>query len=80
MHFSSWPNQVERFFALITCKAISRGLSPMLSDSSGKFDHFVTSYSATCSLFRWTAMADEPLEKLHRLCSPTTASWLSMIL
>lgn len=65
MHFipsySSWLNQVERFFALITHKAIRRG-----SFTSVKL---VAAYNTNCQPFKWTATADSILAKLHRLCS-----------
>jgi putative transposase len=73
MHFiptySSWLNQVERFFGLITDKAIRRGSFSSVKDLVNKFDHFVASDNTTCKPFTWTASADSILEKLHRLCS-----------
>lgn len=73
MHFtptySSWINQVERFFALITDKAIRRGSFTSVKQLVQKIDHFVDSYNDKCQPFRWTATADSILEKLHRLCS-----------
>jgi putative transposase len=73
MHFiptySSWLNQVERFFALITDKTIRRGSFNSVKQLVQRIDHFVTSYNKSCRPFRWTANADSILEKLHRLCS-----------
>ncbi len=73
MHFiptySSWLNQVERFFALITDKAIRRGSFNSVKQLVQRIDHFVASYNNNCQPFRWTATADSILEKLHRLCS-----------
>ena len=73
MHFiptySSWLNQVERFFGLITDKAIRRGSFSSVKDLVNKIDHFVASYNTNCKPFTWTASADSILEKLHRLCS-----------
>ena len=73
MHFtptySSWINQVERFFALITDKAIRRGSFTSVKQLVQKIDHFVDSYNDKCQPLRWTATADSILEKLHRLCS-----------
>jgi putative transposase len=73
MHFiptySSWLNQVERFFALITDKAIRRGSFTSVKQLVQRIDHFVSSYNTNCQPFRWTATADSILEKLHRLCS-----------
>jgi putative transposase len=73
MHFiptySSWLNQVERFFALITDKAIRRGSFTSVSQLVQRIDQFVTHHNTNCKPFRWTASADSILEKLHRLCS-----------
>jgi len=73
MHFiptySSWLNQVERFFGLITDKAIRRGSFSSVKDLINKIDHFVASYNTNCKPFTWTASADSILEKLNRLCS-----------
>lgn len=71
MHFiptySSWLNQVERFFALITDKAIRRGSFSSVKQLVQRIDHFF-SYNENCQPFSWTATADSILEKLHRLC------------
>jgi putative transposase len=73
MHFiptySSWLNQVERFFALITDKAIRRGSFTSVKQLISRIDQFVTHHNANSQPFQWTATADSILEKLHRLCS-----------
>ena len=67
--YSSWLNMVERFFALITDKAIRRGSFNSVKDLVGKIDHFVTQYNKNCKPFIWTATADSILAKLDRLTS-----------
>jgi hypothetical protein len=73
MHFiptySSWLNQVERFFALITDKAIRRGSFSSVNQLVKRIDQFVSHYNENCKPFIWTAIADSILEKLHRLYS-----------
>lgn len=73
MHFiptdRSWLNQVERFFALITDKAIRHGSFASVKERVAKIDHFMSHLNKSCQPFRWTATADSILEKLHRLCS-----------
>lgn len=66
--YSSWLNLVERFFALITDKAIRRGSFRSVRDLTSKIDQFVTQYNQTCEPFMWTATADSILAKLERLC------------
>ncbi|AST25819.1 IS630-like element ISRso5 family transposase [Ralstonia pseudosolanacearum] len=72
MHFiptySSWLNQVERFFAIITDKAIRRGSFTSVKELVQKIDHFVAHYNQNCKPFAWTATADSILSKLSRLC------------
>jgi len=67
--YSSWLNMVERFFALITDKAIRRGSFTSVKDLIGNIDHFVARYNKTCKPFIWTATADSILQKLQRLTS-----------
>src|SRR5580692_1509298 len=67
--YSSWLNMVERFFAVITEKAIRRGSFSSVKDLVQKIDHFVTQYNKNCAPFVWTATADSILEKLDRLTS-----------
>lgn len=73
MHFvptySSWLNLVERFFGLITNKAIRRGSFRSVKELVAKIDHFVTHHNRNCKPFVWTATADSILEKLQRLCA-----------
>ena len=72
MHFvptySSWLNQVERFFAIITDKAIRRSSFKSVRELTKKIDTFVSQYNVNCKPFTWTATADSILEKLARLC------------
>ncbi|MGH7179251.1 MAG: IS630 family transposase [Tepidisphaeraceae bacterium] len=67
--YSSWLNLVERFFALITDKAIRRGSFTSVKQLVRKIDHFVTHYNQNCKPFIWTATADSILAKLQRLCA-----------
>jgi putative transposase len=66
--YSSWLNLVERFFALVTDKAIRRGSFRSVKDLTTKINHFVTRYNQSCKPFMWTATADSIIAKLERLC------------
>jgi putative transposase len=65
--YSSWLNQVEIWFNIITQKAIRRGSFSSVKELSKKIDNFVKHYNANCKPFTWTATADSILEKLQRL-------------
>jgi putative transposase len=67
--YSSWLNLVERFFALITDKAIRRGSFRSVPELVQRIDHFVAHHNADCKPFIWTATADSIIAKLQRLCS-----------
>lgn len=65
--YASWLNQVERWFALITQRAIRRGSFRTVRELVERIDRFVTRYNETARPFRWTATADSILAKVDRL-------------
>jgi len=67
--YASWINQVERWFGLITQKAIRRGSFSSVKELTRKIDAFVKQHNAQASPFAWTATADSILNKINRLCS-----------
>jgi putative transposase len=67
--YSSWLNQVERWFGLITQRAIRRGSFTSVQDLVRKIDTFVQHYNRSSRPFVWTATADSILQKIARLCS-----------
>src|SRR5215813_384828 len=67
--YSSWLNQVERWFGLITQRAIRRGSFTSVHDLVEKIDAFVQRYNRSPGPFVWTATADSILQKIARLCS-----------
>jgi len=66
--YSSWLNQVERWFGLVTEKAIRRGSFTSVKDLTEKIDAFVKTYNKTAAPFKWTATAESILAKVERLC------------
>jgi putative transposase len=66
--YSSWLNQVERWFALITQRAIRRGSFRSVKDLIAKIDQFVSTYNAQAKPFMWVATAESILVKIERLC------------
>jgi len=67
--YSSWLNQVERWFGLITQRAIRRGSFRSVKELVQNIDAFVQHYNRSSRPFVWTATADSILEKIARLCS-----------
>lgn len=65
--YSSWLNQVEIWFNIITQKAIRRGTFRSVRDLIAKIQLFVDRYNRSPRPFAWTASADSIFEKLERL-------------
>lgn len=65
--YSSWLNQVERWFGLITHKSIRRGSFRTVKELTQRIDAFVKLHNRNCSPFQWTATADSILAKIERL-------------
>lgn len=66
--YSSWLNQVERWFGLITQQAIRRGSFRSVKELVQKIDAYVAHYNLHRRPFVWTATAESILAKLQRLC------------
>ena len=65
--YSSWLNQVERWFGLITQRAIRRGSFTSVPDLRRQIERFVADWNQHPRPFAWTATADSILAKLERL-------------
>jgi putative transposase len=67
--YSSWLNQVETWFGIITRKAILRGSFRSTKELAEKIDLFVKNHNRNSKPFMWTATAESIFEKLERLCN-----------
>jgi putative transposase len=65
--YSSWLNQVERWFGLITQRAIRRGSFHSVTDLRRRIETFAANWNQHPKPFVWTATAESILEKLARL-------------
>jgi transposase len=65
---SSWLNQVERFFALLTDKKIRRGVHRNVADLQADIAAFIDQHNADPKPFRWTKSADDILASIERFC------------
>jgi len=66
--YSSWLNQVEIWFNIITQRAIRRGTFRNVKALISKIKQFVENYNTKTQPFAWMATADSILEKIRRLC------------
>ena len=77
LHFtptaSSWLNQVERFFALLTARRLKRGTHRSVEELEAAVLAYVERHNAEPRPFRWTKSADDILASIARFCSRTLA-------
>ena len=66
--YSSWLNQVERWFGHISEKAIRRGSFRSTKELVAKIEDFVANYNEYARPFIWTATADSILKKIENIC------------
>jgi transposase len=68
MHFtptySSWLNQVERWFGLLTDKKLRRGAHKNIYALERDIREWITNWNDNPKPFAWTKTADEILERL----------------
>lgn len=65
---SSWINQVERFFALLTERQIRRGIHRSVADLKAAIAVFIELHNVDPKPFRWTKSADDILASVERFC------------
>jgi len=65
---SSWLNQVERFFALLTDKKIRRGIYRSVNALRKDISSFISHHNAEPKPFKWTKSADDILASIERFC------------
>jgi len=72
LHFTptsgSWLNQVERFFAEITEKAIRRGVFRSVAALEKAILDYLAAHNENPKPFVWTANADLILERVKKVC------------
>lgn len=64
--YSSWLNQVERFFGLLTEHALKRGSHTSVSKLREAILAYVDTHNEEGKPFKWTKTADEILDKVRR--------------
>ena len=76
LHFTptsaSWLNQVERWFGLISRRAIERGSFTSVKQLKQTIDQFIAAYNEEATPFVWVATADSIFSKIQRFTSRIT--------
>lgn len=65
--YSSWLNQVERFFGLITQKNIRRRSFKSINDLKKSINQYLEIYNENPSPFKWTKTAEDILSKVAHI-------------
>src|SRR5471032_1795856 len=65
---SSWLNQVERFFALITERKIRRGIYRSVAALRAEIASFIERHNRDPKPFKWTKSANDILQSIERFC------------
>jgi putative transposase len=69
--YSSWINQVERWFAELTNKQIRRGAHRSVAELEAAIREFITAHNAKPKPFVWTKGADQILASIGRFAQRT---------
>jgi putative transposase len=72
--YSSWLNQVERWFAVITEQAIRRNSFTSVRQLKQQIELFINRYNADASPYKWVATADSILQKIERAAKRISAT------
>jgi hypothetical protein len=67
-------NQVERFFALLTERALKRGVFRSVAELEKAIEAYIEATNANPKPFRWTKTADDILASIQRFCLRTLAA------
>jgi hypothetical protein len=71
---ASWLNQIERFFALLTDRALRRGVHRSTAELEAAIEAYIAATNADPRPFRWTKSADDILAAVQRFCTRTLAA------
>jgi transposase len=72
--YSSWLNQVERWFALLEQKALKRGVHRSTAELEKSIYEFIEVSNENPRPYLWTKSADDILDNLKRFCGRTLES------
>ena len=68
---SSWLNQVERFFGLLTQKQIRRGVHRSVAELERAILDYIDTVNSNPRPFQWVKSADDILASIRRFCQHT---------
>jgi len=72
--YSSWLNQIERWFSLLTEEQLRRGVHPSVWVLEQDIREFIAVHNEDPRPFQWTKSADAILDSISRFCRRTLHS------
>jgi transposase len=66
--YSSWINQVERWFAELERRCLERGVFCSLDDLKTALEDWIKFWNQNARPFKWTKTADQILDRICRYC------------
>lgn len=69
--YSSWLNQIERWFSLLTQEQLRRGIHPSVWALEQDIREFIEVHNEDPRPFQWTKSADAILDSISRFCRRT---------
>ncbi|WP_432251493.1 IS630 family transposase [Streptomyces sp. HNM1019] len=67
--YSSWINQVERWFAELERRCLERGVFCSLDDLKTALEDWIKVWNSNAKPFKWTKTADQIIDRICRYCS-----------
>jgi transposase len=67
--YSSWLNQVERWFAELQRRRLDRGVFCSLDELTWALEEWIKLWNANAKPFKWTKTADQIIDAIGRYCA-----------
>jgi transposase len=67
--YSSWINQIERWFAELQRRCLERGVFCSLGELTTALEHWITVWNDGAQPFKWTKTPDQIIDRICRYCS-----------
>lgn len=67
--YSSWLNQVERWFAELQRRRLDRGVFCSIDELTGALEQWIKFWNENAKPFKWTKTADQIIDAIGRYCA-----------
>lgn len=75
--YSSWINQVERWFAELERRCFERGVFCSLDELKGALEDWIKNWNDNARPFKWAKTADQIIDRICRYCQLVAGALLS---